>query len=83
MAPLEFSSSGGERQTSQWQLEYEAALQETDPMALFKKIEVAEAAVLTRREVLVQSTDGFAERQQIKTALAKLRSLKKEVLDFA
>ncbi len=52
-------------------------------MALFKKIEVAEAAVLTRREVLVQSTDGFAERQQIKTALAKLRSLKKEVLDFA
>ncbi|MGZ4731176.1 MAG: hypothetical protein ACXVZH_03445 [Terriglobales bacterium] len=50
---------------------------------LFKRIEVAEAAVLTRREVLVQSPDGFAERQEIKLALDQLRRLKKEVLKFS
>ncbi len=83
MAPLDFSSSAPEQGAPQWQFEYEAALQETDRKALFKKIEVAEAAVLSRREVLAQSGDGFVERQQIKMALAKLRGLKKEVLKFA
>ncbi len=37
----------------------------------------------TRREVLVQSPDGFAERQEIKLALDELRRLKKEVLKFS
>jgi hypothetical protein len=83
MASHEFSSSVPERSFPQWQLEYEAALQESDHRTLFKRIEVAEAAVLTRREVLVQSPDGFAERQEIKLALDKLRRLKKEVLKFS
>jgi hypothetical protein len=61
---------------------YEAALQETDHKTLFKRIEVAEAAILSRREALTQSPDGFSEQQEIKPALAKLRSLKKEVLKF-
>jgi len=30
----------------------------------------------------MQSPDGFAERQEIKLALAKLRNLKKEVVKF-
>jgi hypothetical protein len=47
------------------------------------RIEVAEAAILARREVLVQSPDGFAERQQTKLALDKLRRMKKEVLKFS
>jgi hypothetical protein len=38
-----------------WQLEYESALQETDHKILFKRIEVAEAAILTRREILPRS----------------------------
>jgi hypothetical protein len=82
MASREFSSPAPERGFSRWQLEYEAALQETDHKTLFKRIEVAEAAILSRREALTQSPDGFSEQQEIKPALAKLRSLKKEVLKF-
>jgi hypothetical protein len=82
MAPHKFSFSGPKRRAPAWLREYEAAVQETERSRLFKKIEVAEAAVLTRREVLEQSADGFAERQQLKMALAKLHSLKKEVLKF-
>ncbi len=66
----------------QWQLDYESAMQETEPKTLFKRVEVAEAAILNRRAVLMQSSDGFAERQEIKMALGKLRNLKKEVLKF-
>lgn len=80
MASHEFSSSVTD--LPPWQLEYESALQETDHKILFKRIEVAEAAILTRREILMQSPDGFAERQETKLALAKLRNLKKEVLKF-
>ena len=65
-----------------WQLEYESAMKETDLRTLFKRVEVAEAAILTRHEVLTQSPDGFAERQEIKMALDKVRNLKKEVLKF-
>jgi hypothetical protein len=80
MASHEFSPSVPD--LPQWQQEYEAAMRETDHKTLFKRIEVAEAAILSRREVLTQSSDGFAERQEIKLALAKLRNLKKEVLKF-
>jgi len=83
MASHEFSSSVPEGSLPQWQLEYEAALKETDHKTLFKRIEVAEAAILARREVLVQSPDGFAERQEIKLALNKLRRVKKEILKFS
>ncbi len=83
MASQEFSSSVPEGSLPQWQLEYEAALQETDHRTLFKRIEVAEAAILARREVLVHSSDGFAERNEIKLALDKLRRLKKEILKFS
>ena len=82
MASHEFSSSVSRRDLPPWKPEYESALQETDHKILFKRIEVAEAAILTRREILMQSPDGFAERQQTKLALAKLRNLKKEVLKF-
>jgi hypothetical protein len=77
-SPLRFPR----RDLPPWQLEFESALQETDHKILFKRIEVAEAALLTRREILMQSPDGFAEWQETKLALAKLRNLKKEVLKF-
>lgn len=66
-----------------WQREYESALQEPNLKILFKRIEVAEAAVLTRREILAESPDGFTERKEIKKALEKLRNLKKDVLRFS
>jgi len=82
MAFQEFSPSALERSLPQWRVEYEAAMRETDREALFKRIEVAEPAILARRDVLAQSSDGFAERREITRALAKLESLKKEVLKF-
>ncbi|MGH9503821.1 MAG: hypothetical protein ACRD20_13290 [Terriglobales bacterium] len=66
-----------------WHAEYEAALQETDHKTLFKRVEVAEATILTRREALLHSADGFLEQQEIKMALDKLRQMKKEVLKFS
>ena len=82
MASGKDSSSAQKGGFPHWQLEYESALQETERKALFKGIEVAEAAILARREILVQSSDGFAERQALKAALEKLRDLKKAVLKF-
>lgn len=82
MVPLESSSSVPEPDPQQWKVEYESALRATDHKTLFKQIEVAEAAILSRREALLQSSDGFIERQETKMALAKLRNLKKEVLKF-
>jgi hypothetical protein len=57
-------------------------MNEVDHRALFKRIEIAEAAVLTRREVLALRPEDFAEWQEIERALGKLRHLKKEVLRF-
>lgn len=82
MAFRKDSPSVPETGFSEWQPEYESAMQETDHKTLFKRIEVAEAAILARREILTQSVDGFAERQASKEALEKLRNLKKEVLKF-
>lgn len=65
-----------------WRREYEAVLQETVKQALFKRVESAEAALLSRRETLMHSSDGRGERQEIENALENLRTLKKEVLNF-
>jgi hypothetical protein len=65
-----------------WQRAYEAALTETDTYALFKLVEVAEAAVLTRRASLEGSADHHPERQAIKEALLNLRAVKHERLNF-
>jgi predicted RNA-binding protein with PUA-like domain len=77
-----FFSPVVERDFPQWRLVYESAIRETDHNALFKRVEVAEAAILTQREMLTLSSVDFAEWQQIERALKKLRHLKKEVLKF-
>ncbi len=77
-----FLSQVVERDFRQWRLEYESAMNEVDRRTLFKRIEIAEAAVLTRREVLTLRPEDFAEWQEIERALGKLRHLKKEVLRF-
>jgi hypothetical protein len=66
----------------QWQREYEAAVQETDYKLLFKRVEIAEAALLNRQDALKHESDGAAERQELASALDKLRALKKNVLKF-
>jgi pterin-4a-carbinolamine dehydratase len=82
MVSRKLSSSVTEGGLDGWQLEYESALQETDRKTLFKRVEIAEAAILTRREAVTHSPDGFVEGQEIKIALDTLSKLKKEVLKF-
>jgi len=79
MASYESSSSAP---VADWRRDYESALLETDHKALFKRVEVAEAAILGRREELQRGSDGLAEQLEIETALIKLRKLKKEILNF-
>jgi hypothetical protein len=82
MVSRKLSFSVPERGSDGWQLEYEFALPETDRKILFKGVEIAEAAILTRREALSHSPDGFVEGQEIKIALDTLSKLKKEGLKF-
>jgi hypothetical protein len=65
----------------QWQPQYEAALRETDHK-IFKRVEIAEAALLNCRDALAQDSSGRREHNEIEKALAKLRALKKDVLNF-
>lgn len=78
----QFPSPVAERGCPQWRLEYESDIKETDHKALFKRVEVAEASILTRRDMLTLSSKDFAEWQEIETALDQVCHLKKEVLKF-
>jgi hypothetical protein len=55
---------------------------ETDTGRLFKLVEVAEAAVLTRRADLEGSSGHHPERQALEKAVAKLQVVKRERLRF-
>ena len=61
---------------------YEEALSEDNTISLFKRVEVAEAALLTRHADLEGNSDHQIERQAIEEALAKLRIVKRERLKF-
>ena len=65
-----------------WQREYESALLETDQSTLFTRVEVAEAAILTRRDALERGSNGQTERRAIEDALANLHVLKRDQLHF-
>jgi hypothetical protein len=82
MASNQTSSASPAGRFPQWQGEYEAALRETDHRMLFKRVEIAEAAILNRRETLKQESDGRMEQQEIERALEKLRVLKEDILNF-
>jgi hypothetical protein len=66
-----------------WQREYESALLETDKSVLFKRVEVAEAAILTRRDALEHDSSSQTGRGAIEDASANLRVLKRDQLHFA
>lgn len=83
MASSESFSSTQGPPIPRWQLEYESTLQETDRNALFKRIEIAEAAILTRREALEQTPDGLEERRELEKALTTVLLVKKEILQFS
>jgi len=66
----------------QWREEYAAVLQETDYKMLFKRVEIAEAALLSRRELLMGSSDHHKELGEIQQAVDQLRTMKRDVLNF-
>ncbi len=82
MASKQAPSANSAARFPQWREEYEAALLETDRRLLFKRVEIAEAALLNRRESLKHESDGRVERQEIERALEKLWELKEDVLNF-
>ena len=65
-----------------WREAYRSALCETDDKALFKRIEVAEASIRTRKDALMHSSDHHAERQDMEDALMTLRHLKRNRLNW-
>lgn len=65
-----------------WHQAYDSVLRETDDRALFKRIEVAEAAILTRKEVLAHGSDHHPERQAMEDALVNLQRLKRDRLNW-
>jgi len=81
MSPRGTSSSVRPRFDS-WLHEYEEALSEGNTISLFKRIEVAEAAILTRRADLGRNSSHDVERQALEEALTKLRLIKRERLKF-
>lgn len=82
MAPSD-SSAASSLQFASWQREYDAVLAERDPVALFKRIEVAEPAILSRRDHLRQGGDRQDESRLLDEALSKLLLIKKDWLKFA
>jgi uncharacterized protein YbaR (Trm112 family) len=65
-----------------WQDAFEAALQTTDTNALFKLVEVAEAAILVRRDVLSEKHAAKVEERAIDEALHTLLLIKRHKLRF-
>lgn len=66
-----------------WERHYRAALLEADDIGLFEKVEIAQAAVLTRlREQQSEPCDS-AERHRLRRAWHILQIVKKEELDFS
>lgn len=82
MAPSDHPISSSTRRSRIWHEAYEAVLREGDTSTLFKLVEVAEAAVLTRLADLEGSPDHHSERQALEAAGAHLRTVKRERLKF-
>jgi DcmR-like sensory protein len=65
-----------------WQSEYRDAVMEVHTGQLFKKVEIAQAAVLTRLHELQRETDHATERHQLMRAWRVLQIIKKDKLGF-
>jgi len=81
MAPLDSFPTVAEHVPA-WERDYEAVLSETNTKALFKRVEIAEAAILTRRDALKSSSDQLYEGRALEEALANLGVIKRERLKF-
>jgi len=78
-------SSHSNIQYPAWQSEYEASLSELDPKKLLERVHSAEMAIFKRLQQLAQSSESVdhnPEQQAIADALATLRLLKRDKLNF-
>jgi hypothetical protein len=76
------SPSSPELLYPEWQREYLAALLELDSQKLKERVEAAESAIFKRLQSISHSPDNDAERQAIEDAIAGLRVLKRDRLNF-
>jgi hypothetical protein len=65
-----------------WQRPVQEALVELDTEKLKERVAAAEAAIFERQQAISQSRDHHAERESIEYALASLRVVKKETLEY-
>jgi len=65
-----------------WQRPVQAALVELDKDKLKERVAAAEAAIFERQQAISQSRDHHAEREASEYALANLRVVKREILEF-
>ena len=66
----------------EWQQQYQTALLELDREKLPERVAAAETAIYERLQAISRSSDYQAERQAIEDALASLRVLKRNSLEF-
>ena len=66
----------------QWQAEYQAALMELNHSKLLGRVTKAEYAIYRRLQSLTNTADCHPELLAIEDALASLRLLKREQVDF-
>jgi hypothetical protein len=66
----------------EWQKVLQEALLELDTDKLKQRVAAAETAIFKRLQAISQSSDHNVERQAIEDALASLRFLKRQSLDF-
>ena len=66
----------------QWQGPLQEVILEFDREKLSEKVQSTEALILERLQQLQQSSDGYHERDAVRSALALVRLIKHERLDF-
>jgi hypothetical protein len=66
----------------EWQKVLQEALLELDTDKLKQRVAAAEIAIFKRLQAISRDRDRTAERQAIEDALASLRFLKRQSLDF-
>jgi hypothetical protein len=77
LEPLHGTHNSTTTPSDDWKRHYQSVLHESHHETLFKHIEIAEAAIRTRRESLGDSSSHQTERQEIEDALAHICFLKK------
>jgi hypothetical protein len=61
---------------------FEAAPLEADPLKLPERVQAAETFIFFRLQELINSPDGYVERQALADAMRALRAIKTEKMNY-